>query len=140
MSDFFFGETSKNRMAGIDPRMREIADLALKLSHVDFGIPQHGGRRTPEEQNARFHARASRCDGYKTLSAHQSGRALDVFAIIGGKPTWEPAALAMVACAMLQAASILGHQLEWGGLWRSTKSVGGVPYGWDAGHFQLIED
>jgi len=34
-----------------------------------------------------------------------------------------------VACAMLQAASILGHKLEWGGLWP-----------WDKPHFQLLED
>lgn len=125
---FQFSKTSLQRMDGVDERLIKIAHVALQISVIDFGIPQDGGVRTAERQRELFDAKKSKADGTTRLSRHQSGKALDVYAYVDGKASWETEHLAMVAAAMLQAASQLGYSLEWGGLWHSFK---------DLPHFQL---
>lgn len=124
-------------MSGINPELIEIANLAIKLSKVDFGIPQYGGVRTAEDQAKLFTDGKSKADGVTHLSNHQSGDALDFYAYIDGGASWRHDHLAMVAAAFLQAASMLGYKLNWGGLWSSSKKTNGVPYGWDMAHVEL---
>jgi peptidoglycan LD-endopeptidase CwlK len=125
-----FSQRSLMRMEGVDPRLREIMNLAINLTKVDFGIPPYGGIRTAKEQSLLFKEGKSKADGYKKLSKHQSGKALDVYAYVDGKASWEEEHLSMVACAVLQAASRLGYALDWGGLWK-----------WqDMPHFELREN
>lgn len=116
---FRFGKRSVERMAGVDPRLVEIANLALTISRIDFGIPSYGGLRTAEDQRALFEKNLSKADGVNRLSKHQSGKALDVFAYVDGAASWDELHLTHVAAAMLQAASQLGYKLKWGGFWRN---------------------
>ena len=125
---FAFSKSSLSRREGVSKKLIEISDLALKISPRDFGIPDHGGRRTKREQNSLYNDGLSKADGYEKLSYHQSGNALDVYAFVDGAASWEEEHLAMVAAAMLQAANQLGYKLEWGGLWTSFV---------DMPHFQL---
>lgn len=125
---FKFSTNSILRMNGVNKQLRNVAYRALEISKVDFGIPEHGGRRTAEEQNQLFKDGKSKADGYKKLSYHQSGNALDVYAFVDGKASWEKEHLAMVAAAMLQAAAEMGVKVEWGGLWKSFQ---------DMPHFQI---
>ena len=129
---FNFSERSLRRMDGIDGRLIEIALEALKLSPVDFGVPEDGGIRTAKRQEYLYKKGVSKCDGFVNKSYHQSGRALDVFAYVGGSASWEVEHLTTIAAAMLQAASNLGYKLEWGGFFGKT--------GWDKPHFQLPKD
>lgn len=128
---FQLSNRSKQRREGIDPRLIEISDLAITLTVIDFGHPADAGLRTAERQNEMYFDPAiqTKCDGYVNESYHQTGKALDVYAYVDNKASWKLEHLALVACAFLQAASILGYQLEWGGLWP-----------WDAPHFQLLEN
>ncbi len=126
---YSFSKKSIQRREGVDPRLIEISDLAITISTIDFGIPSDGGIRTTERQAALCAEGLSKCDGYKNKSYHQSGKALDVYAYIDGHASWQREHLALVATAMLQAASQLGHKLEWGGHWP-----------WDMPHFQLSGD
>lgn len=125
---FRFGKRSKERRKGVDQRLIEISDLAIQITIIDFGIPEHGGVRSAPVQNKLYNDEKSKCDGYEEISSHQEAKALDVFAFVDGKASWDNYHLSMVACAMLQAASILGYKLEWGGLWP-----------WDKPHFQLVD-
>ena len=118
-STFKFSEKSFERMEGVDPRLKEIAKHAIMISKIDFGIPHDGGLRTAERQAELFADGKSKADGVNNKSRHQSGMALDVYAYVDGKASWETEHLALVATAMLQSASILGYKLEWGGNWRS---------------------
>jgi peptidoglycan L-alanyl-D-glutamate endopeptidase CwlK len=120
--------TSKIRLDGVDPRIIKIIDLALTISTVDFGIPLHGGLRTKAEQQALFCREVSKCDGVINKSEHQSGKAFDIYAYVDGMASWDRYHLTQVAAALLQAASLLGYELEWGGLWRNFV---------DMPHFQL---
>ena len=86
--------------------------------------------RTVKDQAALFTAGKSKADGRTNKSYHQTGRALDVYAYVDGKASWEKEHLAIVAVAMMQAANELGYKLEWGGLFVSFT---------DMPHFQLGE-
>ena len=136
---FKFSKASNERKAEVDYRLQQIANLAITLTAVDFGIPPYGGMRTTEEQYKLYTEGKSRADGTHKLSYHQSGKALDFYAYVDGKASWHPGHLAMVAAAMLQASAQLGYKLTWGGLWQPIKITNSVPHGWDAGHVQLEE-
>ena len=116
-------ERSKSNRDGVDPRLIEISDLAIQITPIDFGVPKDGGLRAALEQRELFNDGKSLCDGYKKKSKHQSGMAMDFFAYVNGKASWEAYHLAIVAAAHLQAASVLGHQLEWGGLWKKFEDL-----------------
>jgi len=122
------GNSSLNNRAGVDPRLIEISDLAISLSNIDFGIPSTGGLRTTEDQAELFTSGVSKADGRTNKSYHQSGKALDVYAYVDGKASWDKLHLALIATAMLQASAQLGYKLKWGGLWKSWQ---------DMPHFEL---
>lgn len=130
MINFRLSERSRANMQGVDPRLIRIAEMAIEITRVDFGIPADGGIRTAERQNELFKAGKSKLDGYNKKSEHQSGKALDFYAFVDGKASWEKEHLAQVAAAFLQSASILGIKLNWGGLWKSFL---------DMPHVQLVD-
>lgn len=125
---FKLGQNSLNNRAGVDPRLIEISDLAIAMSNIDFGIPSTGGLRTTEDQAKLFTSGVSKADGRKNKSYHQTGKALDVYAYVDGKASWEKLHLALIAAVMLQAAAQLGYRLKWGGNWKSWQ---------DMPHFEL---
>ena len=144
---FKLSESSKQRREGVDPRLIEIDDLAITITLIDYGHPADAGVRTAGRQFELFQKKLSKCDGYEKLSNHQPakdgyGKALDFYAFVFGRASWELEHLTIVACAYFQAASILGYRIKWGGLWKSKspKVLSGIPYGWDAPHIELIED
>ena len=85
---FRFSKRSKGLLSGIDSRLADLMEDALAVSPIDFGIPNHGGIRTAEEQAALFKAGRSERDGVIKLSKHQSGKAVDIYAYVNGKATW----------------------------------------------------
>lgn len=126
-----FSQRSLMRLEGVDERLQKIMNHAIVRTKVDFGIPPYGGVRTEKEQNLLYKEGKSKADGYEKLSRHQLGKAVDVYAYVDGKASWEEEHLAMIACAVLQSASQLGYKLEWGGLWKGFV---------DMPHFELVDD
>ena len=116
---FQLSNNSMMNLEGVDGRLIDIADVAIKLSPIDFGIPSTGGLRTTEDQAKLFEEGVSKADGVNNKSYHQTGKALDVYAYVDGKASWDKLHLATIAAAMLQASSQLGYELKWGGLWKS---------------------
>jgi len=116
---FKLGKNSLNNLVGVDDRLIDIAEVAIKLSNIDFGIPSTGGLRTEEVQAKLFADGVSKADGVNSRSYHQSGKALDVYAYVDGKASWDKLHLSLIAAAMLQASAQLGYELKWGGLWKS---------------------
>jgi hypothetical protein len=128
--------SSKRNRSGVDERLIRISDRAIEITLIDFGHGRDSGKRLPSRQNELYRNEKSPCDGYINQSYHQTGSALDFYAFIDGKASWQRDHLAMVACAFLQAASELKIKIKWGGLWRSKSHPF---YGWDMPHIQLDE-
>lgn len=139
---YSFGTASRRNREGVDRRLIEISDMAISITAVDFGHGPDSGLRTVERQQELWRAGKSRANGTTNRSRHQDGKALDFYAFVNGKASWEPHHLAMVAAAHLQAASMLGYRVSWGGLWvrDGAVPVNGVRYGWDMPHIELLED
>ena len=138
---FKLSENSKKNREGVDPRLIEIDDLAITLTLIDYGHGKHSGLRDAEEQYGLYKDEKSNADGYVEISDHQLGRALDFYAYVDGKASWDHAHLAIVALAQFQAAMILGYKIGWGGLWKRKKPkfTNGIPYGWDMPHIKIID-
>lgn len=120
---FKFSKSSAAVLSTVDERLQRIANRALEISVIDFGIPSTGGKRTAEEQKKLFDDKKSNCDGYINKSYHQTGMALDFYAYVDGKASWDEGHLSLVAAAFLQAANELDIKLEWGGLWKNFQDM-----------------
>jgi peptidoglycan L-alanyl-D-glutamate endopeptidase CwlK len=132
--NFKLSDRSKGNRIGVRNELIEISDRAIEITMVDFGHGTDSGMRTAERQKELYDKGLSKADGYINKSNHQTGDALDFFAFVDGKASWEPLHLAMVASAFLQSASELGYVIEWGGLWRGRDKI----HGWDMPHIQYI--
>ena len=106
--------------------------MLITISPIDIGIPSTGGWRTPEEQHDLFVRGLSKCDGYTKLSKHQSGRAVDIFAYLHGKASWDKEHLAIIAGVVLSVANQKGIPIRWGGTFGSDDFKG-----WDYPHFEF---
>lgn len=138
---FKFGTRSHRRMQGVDPLLTGCAMNALAKSKYDMTIPWMGGVRTPEQQKEIFERGASKCDGVKVLSYHQTGLALDVEPVGYNKEQTNKSYLPKVRnhfaqlmfneFGKLKADGVIPRDvyLHWGGLWGAS--------GWDPQHFEL---
>jgi len=136
---------SKNRLNGVDESLIRVVNRGLTICPIDFGIPEYGGLRTAKEQGKLYLEEASDCDGVDKVSNHQAaedgyGKAVDFFAYVNGKASWERHHLAMVNLAFAQAAMIENVRIEMGIMWMGKNPIviNEVPYGWDAGHIELL--
>ena len=145
---FAFSRKSQMRMVGVHPDLILIFYEALKVSPIDFGIPRDGGLRTAERQNELYNQvpAVTRLDGYARKSRHQIdpeiseyGLALDVYAYVNGKASWDKTHLAIIAGVILSTANRLKAQgrvsigIRWGGTFGSDNFRG-----WDYPHFEAV--
>lgn len=124
-----FGRTSTRRAKGVYADLFACAALSLsQMKRHDMRIPWAGGLRSAALQNEIFNTGASRCDGYKKESYHQSGKALDV---VPHNSDNEELAYYQFAALMFKNWAKGGYvgRLEWGGHWSSFE---------DLPHWQVI--
>lgn len=120
---------SLGRLKNVNPLLIAIVVDSIRGSPYDFGIPQHGGKRTADEQNLLFKNKKSRADGFDKKSYHQSGQAFDIFGYVNGKATWDKKILTKIARHIQKVAlEQYGIKLTWGGDWTTFK---------DMPHFQI---
>ena len=130
---FTFSKRSMNRLQQVDQRLQELMLSAIGFSPIDFGIPEFGGLRTEEEQQQLYKKGLSKCDGYKIKSYHQTGNAIDIYAYVNGKASWDKIHLAIIAGVILGEAKRMNLNVRWGGTFGSDTFKG-----WDMPHFELI--
>lgn len=141
---FKLSKKSLTNTDGVDPQLILIFTESIKNSPIDFGIPRDGGVRTAERQNELFGQNVSKCDGYRSKSNHQIpddeiyGQALDFYAYINGRASWDELHLTMIAGVILSTAKRLKHQgdvdidITWGGEFGSNNFKG-----WDKPHMEI---
>ena len=111
---------SLGRLKGVYPIGIDI--LIFSIEHkdcpYDFGICTDGGLRTPEDQYKMYIRGASKKDGYKKKSKHQSGKAIDLYIYINGKASWNPDMLEKLYRHIEKIAiEEFGIDTRWGGDW-----------------------
>ena len=123
---FKLSERSLGNLEGVDERLQAIVKAAIHSTKIDFGVIC--GLRTIEEQKALVAKGASQT----MKSKHIDGLAVDLFAYIGSRGSWELNLYDDIADAMAQAARDVGVGICWGAAW-STKDV---PYPMDMRHWE----
>ena len=112
---------SKERLVGVRQELVEVVELAIQLTEVDFTVGE--GVRSLDRQRELVKQGAS-----KTLnSRHLTGHAVDLIALVDGKPSWEWPPYEKLALAMQQAAAELKVTLVWGGVWDKPLDKCGAP-------------
>lgn len=143
---FKFSKRSIRNMKDVHPDMVLIFTEAIKVSPIDFGVPNDGGVRSSLRQHQMFldPSIKTKCDGYERVSRHQVkdgdefGTALDFYAYVGGKSSWNKVQLAIIAGVLMSTANRLEAEgritstLTWGGTFGS-KTFNG----WDKPHCHI---
>lgn len=115
MGKYGFSKRSKQLLSTVDERLQKLANEVIDRTEIDFGIS--AGKRTAIEQFELFIAGYSKCDGYKVLSKHQTGRAIDFFCVVGGKLSYDNRSMKYVADLFKKVAAEMGLEIVWGGDW-----------------------
>lgn len=135
----------------VSPILQLLAQKLISKTKYDIGVLNLGGKRTSKEQNAIFLDGKSKCDGYKILSYHQSGLAIDFVPYINGRYTWDNKEVFLdIAKKIFSIWEELeyskftnGKFLHWGGFWSSVDLDGNGllepsdKLGWDVAHYEI---
>ena len=124
-----FNSRSIGLLRHVDGKLERLVEetgrvLRQEGLHIEMQITQ--GFRTAREQLECYKRGASKCDGYRFRSNHQSGRAIDYSLYqngeyLTGDDAASEAKYSKVAAAFKTAAHRLGYNIEWGGDWRKFK-------------------
>jgi len=116
----------------VHPDLAQVARRAIIETTVDFGVSS--GLRTIEEQDELL--RQHKAEIRNSLHLVQSdgyAHAIDIFAYINNKATWENRFYGPIVQAFIVAGTALGVQLEFGHLWKSFRGKNSP----DSVHIQL---
>jgi peptidoglycan LD-endopeptidase CwlK len=144
MKNFKFGEKSLEKLSTVDKDIQDVFLAAIENSPIDFGI-SHGKRTTEEQFELWKQGRTqqpdgswkitgkivTKLDGVKLRSRHQDGKAVDVFAYVNNKASYDPIHLAIIAGVVLSEARRRDMSITWGGTFGSKEFKG-----WDSPHFE----
>ncbi len=89
----------------------------ISYTPIDFCILRNGGYRSAEEQNDLYDQGVSKCDGFKYLSKHQKGLAVDLVPWVGNMPTWETKHAFYLSGAFISFCKIRGYYITSGADW-----------------------
>ena len=111
MTNFKLSQRSLNNLEGVDNRLVDVVQIAIRVTRIDFGVIE--GLRTVERQRELVAKGAS-----KTMnSKHIKGHAVDLLAYIGSRGSWELNLYDDIADAMRLAAIEVDVPVRWGGAW-----------------------
>lgn len=108
---FKLSQKSINTLKGVDERLVKIVHEAIKVSSVDFSVGE--GLRTLERQ----HLLISQGKSKTEKSKHITGHAVDLWAFVNGKVSWEEKHYYDIAHAMRDSAIKNNVVLRWGAVW-----------------------
>lgn len=110
---------SESKLAGVDDRLRQLVTEAATTCPFDLLVTD--GRRSRARQAQLVAAGAS-----QTMdSAHITGEAIDVAAVVGKSVRYDWPLYYIMADHMREAAVKLGIRIRWGGCWDRDLSASG---------------
>jgi peptidoglycan L-alanyl-D-glutamate endopeptidase CwlK len=110
---FKLSQRSLSRLAGVHPDLLAVTHYAIRITSVDFGIPEDGGVRTAYRQMQLVSDGKSKTRD----SRHLTGHAVDIYAYVNGAASWAVQDVMAVHRAFVRASEELGVGLRWGGDW-----------------------
>ena len=114
---FHLSKKSYRKLEGVNPKLVETVENAIKLTKVDFGVIY--GVRTLEAQKKLYEAGRSQTMRSKhLLQDDDTSHAVDLMAYDGKNPCWELNLYDDVADAMKAAAKLTGATIRWGAAWQ----------------------
>jgi peptidoglycan L-alanyl-D-glutamate endopeptidase CwlK len=125
---------------GIHPELILVFREAIKVTPIDFGIPENGGYHSTKYQKELYLAGESSCDGTHKVSKHQKGKAVHFFAVVDGEVSKDKQHSSMVAAVILSTAKRLKEEgrikikLMWGGEFGSRTFTG-----WHMPHIEITQ-
>ena len=108
---FNLSQKSINTLQGVDDRLVKIVHDAIKITTVDFSVGE--GLRTLERQ----HLLMSQGKSKTEKSKHLTGHAVDLWAFVNGKVSWQEKHYYNIAQAMRDSAIKHNVILRWGAVW-----------------------
>lgn len=120
VNDFKFSQRSLTNLQNVDSELVSVAHLALNLSEVDFGISE--GLRTLSRQKELVASGKSQTMNSKHLDNKSTpdvidSWAIDTYAYVNGKVSWDIDHYITIAEAFRMAAIELNKKIRWGGSW-----------------------
>lgn len=106
-----FSKRSLRNLEGVDPRLVEMAHIAIKITQIDFAVTE--GLRSIDRQRELVAKGASTT----MQSKHLTGNAIDVVAYLGNRISWELSLYTKIADAFKAAALEVGVPVRWGAAW-----------------------
>lgn len=137
MNKFKLGERSLGRLKGVNPKLTELLLYAIARTPVDFGVAWMGGFRTAEQQNQLFKQGVSQRDGYKLISNHQTGNAVDLNIFVGNNLVQNDKMSCIVAGVILTCAEELNMHIRWGLDWNENGDIRDNKFN-DIYHFEIV--
>lgn len=139
-----FGNTSQERLKTCHVDLQVIANTAIEVTKIDFGIAE--GARSVERQKQLFDEGKSKIDGVTRKGKHNytPSLAFDLYAFVNGKASWDREHLTYLGGMINGIAELLyqqgkiTHQLRWGGNWDSDGVIISDQTFIDLPHFELI--
>lgn len=134
---YSFSKSSLAKLLTVHKDLQDVFLAAIRVSPIDFGI-SHGLRTQAEQQELYAQGRTkqgnivTKADGVKLRSKHQDGLAVDVYAFINGKVSYDDVHLALIAGVVLSEAASRNIPIRWGGTFGSK-----VFKGWDKPHYEI---
>jgi len=137
---YSFSETSRRKLDSCHPILVMIAERALELSQVDFGISE--GHRSKETQIKYFREGKSKIDGVNKRSKHQykPSMAFDVYIYVRGFPklAYDVDHLCYLAGVITAVGKGMGYKLRWGYNWDCDGVLREDQRFQDLPHFELL--
>ena len=115
---FHLSKKSYRKLEGVNPKLVDTLERAIKISKVDFGVIY--GVRTLDEQKKLYEAGRSQTMRSKhLLQDDDTSHAVDLMAYDGKNPCWELNLYDDIADAMKTAAQGTGARIRWGAAWNT---------------------
>jgi peptidoglycan L-alanyl-D-glutamate endopeptidase CwlK len=113
---FALSAASERNLIGVHPDLVAVVRRAIELTEIDFKVGE--GVRTAERQRKLVAEGKSKTLHSRHIPGKDGlGKAVDLWAIVDGKITWERDCSVRLSKFVLQAAKELNVLVRWGGDW-----------------------
>lgn len=114
---YLLGRASRAKLEGVHPELVRVAERAIQISTVDFGIAE-GVREYARQVELVEQKKSTTLHSKHLIQDTGFSHAIDVFAYVNGKANYTTKYYGPIVQAFVEAGTALGVQLRFGHLWK----------------------